>query len=107
MVTKAVQVELVSDLTTEAFLACLKWFIARRGNPATIYSDNGRNFIGAKNETREAFNLLKRKETMDTVHHYTTPRCIDWVNIPGRAPHFGGLREAAMKSLKTLLKKVI
>lgn len=46
-VTKAVHLELVMDLTTAAFLAALKRFAARRGQPRTIYSDNGTNFVGA------------------------------------------------------------
>ena len=48
--TKAVHLELVSDLTTEAFLAALKRFVSRRGLPLNIHSDNGSNFIGAKND---------------------------------------------------------
>ncbi|GFX83972.1 integrase catalytic domain-containing protein [Trichonephila clavipes] len=47
---KAIHLELVSDLTTGAFLAALKRFVARRGRPIEIHSDNGRNFVGANNE---------------------------------------------------------
>ena len=45
--TKAVPLELVSGLSTEAFKACLRRFISRRGLPNTIHSDNGTNFVGA------------------------------------------------------------
>ena len=44
---KAVHIEAVSDLTTEAFLACLRRFVARRGKPVSIWSDHGTNFVGA------------------------------------------------------------
>ena len=47
--TKAIHIELVSDLTTEAFLATHTRFVARRGIPKTILSDNGTNSAGAKN----------------------------------------------------------
>ncbi|GFT63441.1 integrase catalytic domain-containing protein [Trichonephila clavipes] len=50
---KAIHLEIVSDLTTEAFLAALKRFVARRGRPIEIHSDNGRNFVGANNELRK------------------------------------------------------
>lgn len=40
--TKAVHLELVSDLSTNAFILCLRRFIARRGKPRTIYCDNGK-----------------------------------------------------------------
>ena len=44
---KAVHLELVSDLTTDAFLASLRRLIARRGKPSLIWSDHGTNFVGA------------------------------------------------------------
>ena len=44
---KAVLLELVSNLTTEVFIATLRCFIARRGRPSTIWSDHGTNFVGA------------------------------------------------------------
>ncbi|GFX47237.1 integrase catalytic domain-containing protein [Trichonephila clavipes] len=46
---KATHFEVVSDLTTDSFLASLRRFIARRSKPATIWSDNATNFKGAKN----------------------------------------------------------
>ena len=51
--TKAVHLELVSDLTTEAFLASLSRFFSRRRRSRTIHSDNGRNFVGANREIIE------------------------------------------------------
>ncbi|GFW67305.1 integrase catalytic domain-containing protein [Trichonephila clavipes] len=45
--SKAVHLEIVSDLTTDAFHAALKRFAARRGKCATISSDNAKNFVGA------------------------------------------------------------
>jgi len=49
-VGKAVHIEVVTSLSTEAFLAALRRFIARRGKPRTICSHNGTNFQGAANE---------------------------------------------------------
>ena len=57
--TKAVHIELVSDLTTDAFIACLRRFIARRGKPRTIWSDHGTNFVGASRELGELVGFLK------------------------------------------------
>ena len=37
---KAVHLEAVSDLTSEAFIATLRRFIARRGYPTLLWSDN-------------------------------------------------------------------
>ena len=40
LTVKAVHLEVVSDLTSEAFVASLRRFISRRGHPTLIWSDN-------------------------------------------------------------------
>ena len=50
---KAVHIELVSELSTAAFLASFR-FVACRGCPSEVYSDNGSNFRGAWREIKEA-----------------------------------------------------
>ena len=55
MATKAINIELVSNLTPEAFIAALKHFIARGGLIDHLYSDNGSNCVGANGE----LNFLK------------------------------------------------
>ena len=47
---KAVHLELVSDLTSDAFVATLRRFVAYRGKPTLIWSDHGSNFVGASRE---------------------------------------------------------
>ncbi|GBN37485.1 hypothetical protein AVEN_26090-1 [Araneus ventricosus] len=61
-VTKAVHFELVTDLTSEAFIACLKRFFARRGKSSSVYSDNATNFVGAQSELKCLSNLLKKPD---------------------------------------------
>lgn len=48
--TKAVHLEAVEDLTSQSFIATLRRFIARRGKPKELWSDNGTNFVGARKE---------------------------------------------------------
>ena len=48
--TKAVHLELASDLTTETCLAAINRFHDRRGMSRNLYTDNGTNFVGSKNE---------------------------------------------------------
>ena len=45
LTVKAVHLELVSDLTTNAFISCIRRFISRRGKPTVIMSDHGTNFV--------------------------------------------------------------
>ena len=50
--TRAVHIEVAQSLDTESCLAALTRFIARRGYPSTIISDNGKNFAGEANELK-------------------------------------------------------
>ncbi|XP_055585300.1 uncharacterized protein LOC129738142 [Uranotaenia lowii] len=67
MTTKAVHLELVGDLSTERFLQALRRMIGRRGKVSDMYSDNGTNFVGARNQLRELFAQLKNKQHNETV----------------------------------------
>nr|CAI5850654.1 unnamed protein product [Callosobruchus analis] len=51
--TKAIQIEVVGDLSTHSFLNSLKRFFARRGISKNIHSDNGSNFVGSKSYLAE------------------------------------------------------
>ena len=52
---RAVHIEVVHTLDTDAFINSLRRFIARRGKPVQIRSDNGGNFVKGDKELREAF----------------------------------------------------
>ncbi|CAK9798625.1 hypothetical protein ANTPLA_LOCUS1703 [Anthophora plagiata] len=104
LATKAIHLEVVSDMTTEAFIAALKRFIARRGLCRNLYSDNGTNFIGANNELMETYQALQRD---DKVLNFLTGKEISWHFMPALSPHFGGLWEAAVKSFKHHVKRVV
>lgn len=69
LVTKAIHLEVVSDLTTEAFLASLKRLFARRGKARAIYSDNATNFIGANNNLKEIFEFMQRAENKKIISY--------------------------------------
>jgi len=60
--TKALHLEIVTDLSTPAFLNALKRFIARRGKCYSIHSDNGTNFVGANNALKEMYKLVNANE---------------------------------------------
>ncbi|CAI6366490.1 unnamed protein product [Macrosiphum euphorbiae] len=49
MATKAVHLELVLELSTDAFLAAFDRFAARRGLPQEIFSDCGTDFVARQN----------------------------------------------------------
>ncbi|XP_058128492.1 uncharacterized protein LOC131292773 [Anopheles ziemanni] len=105
--TRAVHIELVSNLTTEAFIAALRRFVSRRGLPLELHSDNATNFKGAANKLNELYKLLRTTEHQQSIQAWTLERKISWKFIPPRAPHFGGLWEAAVKTMKYHLVRVL
>ncbi|XP_024887039.1 uncharacterized protein LOC112464327 [Temnothorax curvispinosus] len=102
--TKATHLELVTELSTQAFLAALRRFVARRGICSQIVSDNRTNFIGAARELREVYEFLEREQR--TISDHLTQQRIQWKFILPRAPHMGGLWEAPLKAAKRHLNTV-
>ncbi|XP_054746940.1 uncharacterized protein LOC129252836 [Anastrepha obliqua] len=103
--SKAVHLELVTDLSSNCFIFALKRFIGRRGMPRKIYSDNATNFVGADRKLRELRDAFEAQQP--EVQKYATDEEFTFAFIPPRAPHFGGLWEAAVKSAKHLLVRAI
>ena len=66
MSVKTAHLKLVSDLTTDSFLACLRRFVARRGKPSSIWSDHGTNFVGANHLLKELHAFLPSRKTEET-----------------------------------------
>ena len=100
LTVKSVHLELVTDLTSDAFIACLRRFIARRGYLSLLWSDHGTNFVGADRELKNMFKFLKQQTTLKAVSEFCSIKHIQWKFIPERSPHFGGIWEAAVKSFK-------
>ncbi|XP_055589536.1 uncharacterized protein LOC129741775 [Uranotaenia lowii] len=106
-VTRAIHLELVADLSTAKFIQALRRFISRRGNCRDIFSDNGTNFVGARNELKELNRWKADKTHNDLIAKECVHNGIEWHFIPPRAPHFGGLWESAVKSCKHHLIRVL
>ena len=84
------------DLKTDTFLNALARFTARRGSPKTIYSDNGKTFVGAGNELKKCLKELDKNkiETKLAVNE------IEWnFNLP-YGPHFSGAWERLIQIAK-------
>ena len=107
LTTKAIHIEFCAYLSTEEFMAALHHFTARRGTPLHLFSDNGTNFLGTCNELMEIQNLIASSSTVNTISYEAIRTSLQWHFSPPRAPHHGGLREAGVKSMKTLLRKLM
>lgn len=104
--TKAVHLEVVIDLSSSAFVAAYRRFISRRGICKNLHSDCGSNFIGAKGA------VTRTKSQVDRQWHEVLAKELsefhtNWHYNPPGAPHFGGLWEAGVKSVKHHLKRII
>ncbi|XP_071579556.1 uncharacterized protein [Temnothorax nylanderi] len=102
--TKATHLEVVSDYTTDAFLAAFRRLVSRRGLCSCLYSDRGTNFVGADAQLRDFF---KAAITNNRISDALANEGVEWRFNPPAAPHLGGLWEAAVKSVKHHLRRVI
>lgn len=103
--TSAVHLEMATDYSTQGFLAAFKRFTGRRGICRTLTSDCGTNFVGADAELRRLFRSASRE--LGDLRHVLAADGTEWRFNPPAAPHFGGKWEAAVKSVKFHLRRVI
>ena len=101
--TRAVHLELATDCSTMEFIQVLRRFLALRGQPACIMSDNGTQFVGAQRELRE----MVQGWSIDELKDFCAERRIEWKFVTPLAPHHNGTAEALVKSCKIALKKAI
>ncbi|KRX71378.1 Retrovirus-related Pol polyprotein from transposon 17.6 [Trichinella sp. T6] len=101
MASRAVHLELVPEMTTARVMQALRRFIARRGRPEIIQSDNFRSFKAAASELRQ----LWRHVDVDRVQRELVGHRIHWKFITERAPWMGGYWERLVRSIKESLRK--
>ncbi|GBM69388.1 hypothetical protein AVEN_131552-1 [Araneus ventricosus] len=98
-VYRCVHLELVTPLTTDTFLQAFHRFVARRGKPSIIYTDNGTNFVGAYNALASIdFNKVSRQGADER---------IIWKFIPPGALWWGGWWERLIGMMKRVLRKIL
>lgn len=107
LVTKAVHIELASDLSSATFLDAFKRFLSRRGPCNYVYSDNGTNFIASQSYLKELFEFLKSDAYYQSLSNELAKHNIICKRSLPLGSHFGGIWEANIKSIKSLLFRVI
>ncbi|GFX31988.1 integrase catalytic domain-containing protein [Trichonephila clavipes] len=95
--TKAIHLELLSDLTSDALIATLKRFTSRRGKCSKIYTDNATNFVGANSILKKFHKLINFPD--ENLAKYFVSENIDWKFIPPKSPHFGGLWQRQVEGI--------
>ncbi len=102
LTTKAVYIDLLSQADTDSFLMSLRRFIARRGKPHQLLSDQGTNFKGGDRELKEAFNNIHPQLQTELAKQQ-----INFQYNPPNSPHFGGSWEREIRSVKAALYTAI
>lgn len=105
LTTKAVHFEVVGDMSTAEYVMALENFIARRGIPSTMYTDNGTNLVGGEREIRTLHDQFM-SQTNELTRKIAATR-IKFKRIPARASHMGGIWERAVGLMKYHLSRVM
>lgn len=96
LMVRAIHIEVAHTFSTDSFIMALRCFIARRGCPLEIYSDNGTNLKGTDNE-------ISRLIQNNLCHEYVSQFAqIKWYFNPPHAPHMGGAWERLIRCVKTV-----
>ncbi|XP_055633135.1 uncharacterized protein LOC129773546 [Toxorhynchites rutilus septentrionalis] len=98
---RAVHLEPVTGLTTDSCKKAIRRFIARRGAPQEIFSDQGTNFIGASRELRAEVEALNNGLASTFTDTYT-----QWHFNPPASPHMGGCWERMVRAVKAAINCV-
>ena len=98
--TRAVHLEVLKSLELSEFLGSLKRFIARRGRPKIIYSDNGTTF-------KAASKWLKKVQSDEQMNNFLSERSVQWKFSLGLAPWWGDQYERLIGLFKRVFYKSV
>lgn len=106
MASRAVHIEVANFLTADSFINAYRRFVARRGPVSQIRSDQGTNFVGAKNELQQALAELDQ----DKIRQELLKRNCDYViykmNVP-HASHMGGVWERQIRTARNAIEAIL
>ena len=103
LVTRAAHIEVVHSLDTDGFINALRRFINLRGNPITIYRDNGTNFRAGEKEIRESLEDWNQQ----SIQEFLRQRKVIWKFNPPSASHMGGAWERIIRSIRKILRALL
>jgi len=89
LVTRAIHIEVTHSIDTDSFINALYRFMARRGHPKTMRSDNGGCFVKGERELREERKRWDQALLQETLNKEK----IIWKFNPPLASHMGGVWE--------------
>ena len=100
---RAIHIEKLDDLECDTYINSMRRFIARRGKPSKMFSDNGTNFTSAEAEPRRAVKQLDVK----AIEKYCTFQEIEWFFHPPTASHMNGACERMIRTVRKVLTDML
>ena len=103
MASRAMHIEIAHSLDVDSFINALRRFIARRGPVKILRSDNGTNFVAGNKELKDSLKSWNENQIDD----WCKARDINWKFNPPAAPHFGGIWEREVQSIKKVMNAML
>ena len=103
LASRAVHIETANSLDTDSFINALRRFISRRGPVREFRCDNGKNFVGAARELREALTEMSQEQITKEL----LCQGINWKFNPPTASHMGGVWERQIRTIRNVLSSLL
>ena len=103
LTVRAIHIEVAHSLDTDSFVNSLRRFIARRGQPEQMRSDNGGNFVRGEKELRNAVDGWNHK----VIAELLLQRNIQWIFNPPAGSHHGGVWERCIRTIRKVMNALL
>lgn len=101
--SRAIHIEMLDSMSTDSLINRLRCFIAIRGAVRQIKSDQGSNFVGAKNELKDT---LKEVNAVRLAAFLADKQCDFVMNAPNSS-HVGGVWERQIRTMRSILSSTL
>ncbi|XP_043247468.1 uncharacterized protein LOC122394566 [Amphibalanus amphitrite] len=106
LASRAVHLETLNSMTTDAFLNAYRRFVCRRGPVRGLFCDNGTNFVGGQNALKAALAEMDEEKIKNSL---LKDQC-DFINFtfnPPHASHMGGVWERLIRCARSVLTSLL
>ncbi|XP_074611043.1 uncharacterized protein LOC141865610 [Acropora palmata] len=103
LTVRAVHIKVANSLDTDSFLNAIRRFIARRGPPEEMRSDNGGNFVRGEKELREVIEEWNQSRIHDHLLQFNTK----WTFNQPASSHHGGAWDRCIRSMRKVLRALV
>ena len=103
LTSRAIHLKVCYSMDTQSFLCAFSRFIARRGRPRTIFSDNGTNLTRGSKELKEEIKAFNENQ----INTKMLQHGINWKFQPPHASHMNGVTERLIRTVRGVLSGLL